>query len=256
MGLFDKKICSICNKKIGLLDLIGSRKLEDGYLCKDCAKRLSPWFSDNRKSTVEEIKEQLEYRELNKEEVESFNATRTIGQKYKVMIDDRSNKFLVTKESKWREENPDVLKFSQVTGCDIDIKENKDEIYDRDKDGNQVSFNPPQFSYKYSFGIIIHVNHKYFSEIKFDVNSTLITEKVVMKPGFDPKKREHETDYLECKKIAEDIKAAVLGIHEEARTAEEEAEKPKAALVCPFCGATTVPDAAGNCEYCGACIVS
>ena len=85
--------------------------------------------------------------------------------------------------------------------------------------------------------------------MKFDVNNTLLVEK-----DGDPRKTAHSTDYEECRKIAEAIKEAVLGIHQEARTMEEEAEKPKAALVCPFCGATTVPDAAGNCEYCGACI--
>lgn len=46
MGLFDKKYCDICGEKIGLL---GNRKLEDGNLCKDCAKQLSPWFSDRRR---------------------------------------------------------------------------------------------------------------------------------------------------------------------------------------------------------------
>ena len=35
MGLFDKKVCDICGEKIGLL---GNRKLDDGNLCKDCAK--------------------------------------------------------------------------------------------------------------------------------------------------------------------------------------------------------------------------
>lgn len=62
MGLFDKKYCDICGEKIGLL---GNRKLEDGNLCKDCAKQLSPWFSDRRRSTVEDIKRQLAYREEN-----------------------------------------------------------------------------------------------------------------------------------------------------------------------------------------------
>ena len=60
MGLFDKKICDICGEKIGLL---GNRKLDDGNLCKDCAKKLSPWFEERRHSTVEDIKRQLEYRE-------------------------------------------------------------------------------------------------------------------------------------------------------------------------------------------------
>ena len=45
MGLFDKKICNICGEKIGLL---GNRKLDDGNLCKDCAKKLSPWFEERR----------------------------------------------------------------------------------------------------------------------------------------------------------------------------------------------------------------
>ena len=62
MGLFDafkKKECSICGGEIGLL---GNRKLEDGNMCKNCAAKLSPWFSERRSSTVEEIKAQLDYR--------------------------------------------------------------------------------------------------------------------------------------------------------------------------------------------------
>ena len=76
MGLFDKKFCSICGEKIGLL---GNRKLEDGNLCKDCAAKLSPWFTERKQSTVEEIKEQLAYREANKEAVSAFQTTRTLG---------------------------------------------------------------------------------------------------------------------------------------------------------------------------------
>ena len=73
MGLFDKKYCDICGEKIGLL---GNRKLEDGNLCKDCAGKLSPFFSDRRNSTVEEIKAQLAYAVIEsttwKEENEKF----------------------------------------------------------------------------------------------------------------------------------------------------------------------------------------
>ena len=58
MGLFDKKYCSVCGEKIGFL---GNRKLEDGNLCKDCARKLSPFFSERRHSTVAEIEEQLGY---------------------------------------------------------------------------------------------------------------------------------------------------------------------------------------------------
>ena len=58
MGFFDKKYCDVCGEKIGLL---GNRKLENGNLCKDCAAKLSPFFSERKSSTVEEIKEQLAY---------------------------------------------------------------------------------------------------------------------------------------------------------------------------------------------------
>ena len=52
MGLFDKKYCDICGEKIGLF---GNRKLEDGNMCKACARKLSPWFDERRHSTLEEI---------------------------------------------------------------------------------------------------------------------------------------------------------------------------------------------------------
>ena len=83
MGLFDKKFCSVCGGKIGLL---GNRKLEDGNLCKDCAQKLSPWFSERRHSTVEDIKGQLAYREANKAEVSAFHTTRTLGDRTKVLL--------------------------------------------------------------------------------------------------------------------------------------------------------------------------
>jgi len=41
--LFDKKECAFCDNEIGLF---GNRKLEDGNMCKECAKKLSPWFSE------------------------------------------------------------------------------------------------------------------------------------------------------------------------------------------------------------------
>ena len=67
--IFEKKICDFCGSEIGLL---GNRKLEDGNMCKQCAAKLSPWFSDRRSSTVADIRKQLEYREANKLEVASF----------------------------------------------------------------------------------------------------------------------------------------------------------------------------------------
>ena len=127
MGLFDKiskafekKSCDICGGEIGLL---GNRKLDDGNLCKDCAAKLSPWFNERRHSTVAQIKEQLDYREANREEVKKFHTTRTLGTDKKILIDEDARKFVITSARDLVAANPDVIDFSQVTGCVFDIDE-------------------------------------------------------------------------------------------------------------------------------------
>ena len=89
--LFEKKECAICGGEIGLL---GNRKLEDGNMCKACASKLSPWFDDRRHSTVEQIQEQLAYREANKEKVAAFRTTRTLGENTKVLLDEDAGNFM------------------------------------------------------------------------------------------------------------------------------------------------------------------
>ena len=109
MGLFDKKYCDVCGEKIGLL---GNRKLEDGNLCKECAKKLSPFFNERRHSTVAEIKEQLDYREANKKKVADFNPTRVISGNMNIYIDEDKHQWIITRTRKWRDENPDFGLFA------------------------------------------------------------------------------------------------------------------------------------------------
>lgn len=119
MGLFDKKYCDICGEKIGLL---GNRKLEDGNLCKNCAAKLSPFFSERRRSTVEDIKRQLAYREENEKLVRNFNPDVMFDGSKKVYISTVSEAFIVTGSSNWRSANPDIIKLSQVVAVDTNIK--------------------------------------------------------------------------------------------------------------------------------------
>ena len=235
MGLFDKKNCDICGGKIGLL---GNRKLDDGNMCKDCAALLSPFMTDRRRTTLADIKEHLAYREANKAEVERFNVTRTLGDKTKVMLDEDSGKFIATSSSRWKTENPDVMSYSQVTGCQTDIEERKIELTTKDKDGNTVSYRPPRYKYEYNFNVIIHVNSPWFSEIKFQINRSSIEGRM-------------SVDYRECELQANEIKAALTQVRQEARENIAAANAPKIAQTCPHCGATTTPDAGGRCEYCG-----
>lgn len=235
MGLFEKKYCDICGEKIGLL---GNRKLEDGNMCKNCAALLSPFTTDRRRTTLAEIKDHLAYREANKDEVATFNVTRTIGGKTKVLLDEDAGKFIVTSSSRWQGENPDVMLFSQVTGCQTEIKESRQELKRQDKDGKSVSYNPPRYDIDYDFYLTIHVNSPFFSEIEFRVNDGRIEER-------------GSVEYRETQRQAEEIKEALTQVRQEVRDTVAAANAPKVAQTCPLCGATTTPDASGCCEYCG-----
>ena len=171
MGLFDKKYCDICGNKIGLL---GNRKLEDGNLCKDCAKKLSPWFDERRHSTVEQIKEQLAYREDNKKAAAAFQIDKTYGKGYaKLHIDEGKKQFAVTTSKDFKADNPDILNWSQAKGCKLDVRESRHELK-QTVEGKSVSYNPPRYEYSYTFLAAILVDHPYFDDMSFQLNSSSV----------------------------------------------------------------------------------
>ena len=267
--LFEKKECSVCGGEIGLL---GNRKLEDGNLCKNCAAKLSPWFSDRRQSTVAEIQEQLAYREANQEKVAAFRTTRTLGERTKVLLDEDAGLFMVTSARNWEEANPDVLSFSDVTGCKLDIDESKTEIEYEDKDGERKSFNPRRYAYSYNFYIVINVNNPYFSEIRFQLNSSAVdNDEETLLDGPDAMRMPRggmrggaltsnaeevrsSVEYLQYEEMGLEIRDALLQVRQQAREEAAVAAAPKAAVTCPYCGATTTPDASGCCEFCGGAV--
>ena len=263
MGLFDKKFCGVCGGKIGLF---GNRKLEDGNLCKDCAAKLSPWFSERRHSTLEDIKGQLAYREENKAAVSAFHTTRSLGRNYKVYLDEDARKFMVSSASNLSQANPDVLSYSQVTGCDLDIEEDRDEIKRKDANGNSVSYNPPRYEYSYDFYITIRVNHPYFDDMRFKLNPSRVnTGERPMTGGSTNWKFKQRginfpglgmgvNDYNEYVQMGNEIKEALTQARQAVRDEVIAQTAPKKAVTCPWCGATTFPDASGCCEYCGGAV--
>ncbi|MBQ9988797.1 MAG: DUF4428 domain-containing protein [Clostridia bacterium] len=263
--LFEKKECSICG---GEIKLLGNRKLEDGNLCKDCARKLSPWFDDRRHSTVEQIAAQLEYREANKEKVAAFCTTRTIGLDMKVLLDEDNGRFMVTDASRLAEANPDVIDFSDVTGCEFKIEDDRDELMRENADGEEESYDPPRYEHNYDFYITIHVNHPYFDEIDFQLNSSSIvleersghngatirfggTALNFGSGGFDPMNNQ---EYRQYKEMGEEIKAVFEQARAQVREEKTMAEMPKTPVRCPYCGAQTMPDENGCCEYCSSAL--
>lgn len=259
MGLFNKKYCDICGEKIGLL---GNRKLEDGNLCKDCAKKLSPWFSERRSSTVSEIKEQLAWREANRERVSQFHTTRTFGEKTKLLLDETHQWFTITKSANLTEDNPDVLDFSVITGCRADIDERRTELKmeTRDSEGKTIhrSYNPPRYEFDYDFYITISVNVPYFNEMKFKLNNYYVhipyrpagiqwsgsafLQKAHDEPLYDPCYRGFKETCDEICNIVACIRSGALDVQQNVNITAQ-------SWNCPSCGAT---NRGKFCESCGA----
>ncbi len=168
MGFFDKKFCDVCGEKIGLL---GNKKLEDANLCKNCARKLSPWFSGRRHSTLDEIKAQLAYREENQDAVAKFKASRSFGDdRLRLFIDEAAGKFTVCSSKALTEENPDIVDISSILDVSVEREEHKTELEHEDSEGNMVSYDPPRYEYSYDFNCSIRVNHPYFDEMSFQLN--------------------------------------------------------------------------------------
>jgi len=250
--LFEKKYCTVCGAEIGLL---GNTKLQDGEnLCKECVRKLSPWYSGIRSATKDSVLAQLAYREENRARVQAFNTTTSHGRGTKVLLDQEKGQFLVARTNDILTENPDVLDFSQVTGCDIDIQESRREEMKTDSEGKRVSYVPPRYTYSYDFYVIIRVNHPYFNEMRFRLNSSSITIDSASQNKFSSNRTVNpmeNRDYVEYNTMANEIKAALTKVHAQVLRQTAAAAQPKVAVRCPWCGASGVPDANGCCEYCG-----
>ena len=166
-----------------------------------------------------------------------------------------------------------------MTGCKLDIDERRTEIEYRDKDGERQSFNPKRYAYSYDFYIVINVNNPYFSEIRFQLNSSSVdNDEETLLDGPNAMRRPRgglrakaggmgggsltsnaeevrsSVEYRQYEEMGCEIRDALLQVRQQAREEAAAAAAPKAAVTCPYCGATTTPDASGCCEFCGGAI--
>ena len=91
-----------------------------------------------------------------------------------VYLDEDHRKLMVTDARDLNKENPDVLDFSQVTACDVNVVEGKNEVYRqvRDEEGKlkNESYSPRRYKYSYEFRMKIRVNHPYIEEMAFSLS--------------------------------------------------------------------------------------
>ena len=272
MGLFDvfkKKDCEICGKEVGMF---GYKKLEDGEICKDCVKLLSPWFDDRRHSTVAQIKAQLAYREENKAALAGFRPAVAFGEQYTLraeLVNGVPTRFVVERTDSYLEENADIINFKDVTSFNIDVQESDRELKTENSNGEEVSYNPPRYEYSYDFCVEIYVNHPYFDDIRFQLNRNSVDlETVARRPGtvgiravFDPMLYPEYRQYgKDCDELEELFRAGMQGMplngYAPAVPAEPvpqsepaPAPAPAGPKFCPNCGAPA--DGGKFCQSCG-----
>lgn len=264
MGLFDafkKKDCEICGKEVGIF---GYKKLEDGEICKDCVKLLSPWFDDRRHSTVAQIKQQLAYREENRAALNTFRPTVAFGERYTLraeLVNGVPTRFVVERTDSYKEENADIISFRDVTSFNIDVQESKRELMARNSKGEEVSYNPPRYEYSYDFYAEIHVNHPYFDELTFQLNRDSVDlETVERRPGlgvtrtgFDPALYPEYRQYRsECDELEELFRAGMQGMALKGFAPAVQPVVQTAPVPQPVPEPTPVPSGPKFCQNCGA----
>ena len=269
--LFEKKVCDICGGEIGLL---GNRKLEDGNCCKHCAGKLSPWFDERRHSTIQQIKEQLAYREQNQKDLSSFVVAQAIGDNYKMYIEEANGvptRFFVTNADNYMEDNPDIFSFKDLMSCTSDVTTHETELQQTDSNGNKTSYNPPRYEVDYDFYIKMQIaNNPYIDDIEIKLNRSTVTletrgASTVKFLGLNltsgpadysnPREKQRYEEYTNmCQQIEEVVQrsrmapAATPAATPAAAPVQEEAA-PAGPKFCPNCGAPA--DGGKFCQSCG-----
>lgn len=155
-------------------------------------------------------------------------------------------------------ENGLILNYSQLTGSHLDIDEGRRELRRTDKDGKQVSYDPPRYEYSYNFDFTITVDTPYFDEMSFRLNPRpIILESEApsvfsLVRSIDPS---YNIEYRRYIQLADEMRAAVdqaRAVSHAAPTANRVQNIPTPAAsvewICPDCGGSNTGK---FCEYCG-----
>lgn len=155
-------------------------------------------------------------------------------------------------------ENGLILNYSQLTGSHLDIDEGRRELRRTDKDGKQVSYDPPRYEYSYNFDFTITVDTPYFDEVSFRLNPRpIILESEApsvfsLVRSIDPS---YNIEYRRYIQLADEMRAAVdqaRAVSHAAPTANRVQNIPTPAAsvewICPACGGSNTGK---FCEYCG-----
>ncbi len=143
-------VCSVCGRK---LTRYGSKKLQDGVLCRNCAKLASDWLDneDYARMTIDQMKDHLAYCQENLARIEQFRGIKVIDGKYSLYFDDAKKEFVISKHDDLIKYNADVFSISQIKNMRIIERKY------RQKEGSDIL-------------VELIMDHPQFDNLRFQVN--------------------------------------------------------------------------------------
>ena len=261
---FLTKVCSLCGANVFAL---GGYSLKDGCYCKQCKTNLSPFFTHQKALTVSDMRDQLEKRKANEQLWKKFVASKTIGSQPKLLIDENSCQFVLLTSKKVGSITPDVIQFSQLLDCSVEIIEEKTEVKYKDFNDNLKSFAPPYYAYSYDFFLNITVSIPYIQTIKVKINDDPIDNDqphVIEKTGglsqmfrdalgsarsfngltSNATEVQSSSAYLRFERVANEMRDALWN--------GKTALQPKRTTPrCPWCDSLVIDNTSSICEHCG-----
>lgn len=164
MALFEKKFCEICGEKARLLSRTA---IEDGYICGDCRNKLSEFSDDFSNKTLDDIKEEMSFREENKKLFETFVETRAVGEHNEILVDEDHGWWVLADSNDYTDGNPDVFRCDEFIRTDVreDFRTIQD---DSDRDPN---FHRPPREVLENLYFDVYVKHPYVNVVSFNLLS-------------------------------------------------------------------------------------
>ena len=185
MGLFSKvfskETCIACGKEAGSLKR--KRLGDDSIVCKDCAKKLSPFFDDFKGSTSSSILSQLESRERNRTLLQGFHVDEAFGEGDTILVDRRQGLFCVAGDLRGKrvesgaqlvDDNPDLIALSTITDVSIEGAGYSGREMKHTVNGQQESYHPRRYEYPCNVRLHLKLDHPYVKAMTADVTSGTI----------------------------------------------------------------------------------
>lgn len=220
MGLFKKEACFLCGGKTGMFD----KKCIDGKVCKDCVKKMSPYF-DNYKSYDKGLLEaHIRHREFDLTLIEIGHFNKIFGEFGVILIDEENRRFiplpdtgqgLFSKKRVVKSVNdvkdlcPDVIGFDQVKDFEIDITEMTREEK-RTVDGQQISYDPPHILYMETFTLRMKLDHPFIKSVYIQLNDGAVQIKNIGRRLWTDPGRRLAAHLLNLPGLVKENKAAVF----------------------------------------------